>query len=55
MPGFLCEPVSPGPRLTGRELEVAGLVAAGLTNQAIARRLSVAPRTAEAHVENIRR
>ncbi|HEY2075982.1 MAG TPA: alpha/beta fold hydrolase [Streptosporangiaceae bacterium] len=53
--GFLCEPASSGPRLTDRELEVAGLVAAGLTNQAIARRLSVAPRTAEAHVENIRR
>jgi DNA-binding CsgD family transcriptional regulator len=52
---FLDEPASPGPRLTGRELEVAGLVAEGLTNQAIARRLSVAPRTAEAHVENIRR
>ena len=55
MLGFLCEPASPGPRLTGRELEVAELVAEGLTNQAIARRLSVAPRTAEAHVENIRR
>ena len=55
MLGFLCEPSSPGPRLTGRELEVAGLVAEGLTNQAIARRLAVAPRTAEAHVENIRR
>jgi len=53
--GFLGEPASAGPRLTGRELEVAGLVAEGLTNQAIARRLSVAPRTAEAHVENIRR
>jgi pimeloyl-ACP methyl ester carboxylesterase/DNA-binding CsgD family transcriptional regulator len=53
--GFLPEPASPGPRLTGRELEVAGLVARGLTNQAIARRLSVAPRTAEAHVENIMR
>ena len=53
--GFLCEPVSPGPRLTGRELEVAGLIAEGLTNHAIASRLSVAPRTAEAHVENIRR
>jgi pimeloyl-ACP methyl ester carboxylesterase/DNA-binding CsgD family transcriptional regulator len=52
---FLREPESPGPRLTGRELEVAGLVADGLTNQAIASRLSVAPRTAEAHVENIRR
>jgi pimeloyl-ACP methyl ester carboxylesterase/DNA-binding CsgD family transcriptional regulator len=53
--GFSCEPASAGPRLTGRELEVAELVAEGLTNQAIARRLSVAPRTAEAHVENIRR
>ena len=55
MLGFLREPASPVPQLTGRELEVAGLVAEGLTNQAIARRLSVAPRTAEAHVENIRR
>jgi pimeloyl-ACP methyl ester carboxylesterase/DNA-binding CsgD family transcriptional regulator len=55
MLGFLCEPASPGPRLTGREMEVAELVAEGLTNQAIASRLSVAPRTAEAHVENIRR
>jgi len=53
--GFLCGPASPGPRLTGRELEVAELIAAGLTNHSIARRLSVAPRTAEAHVENIRR
>ena len=43
------------PRLTEREYEVASLVAEGLTNQAIASRLSVAPRTAEAHVENIRR
>jgi len=49
--GFLDEPASPAPRLTGRELEVAELIALGLTNQAIARRLSVAPRTAEAHVE----
>ena len=48
-------PRDTGPRLTDRELEVAELVAEGLTNSAIARRLSVAPRTAEAHVENIRR
>ena len=34
---------------------MAELIADGLTDQAIARRLSVAPRTAEAHVENIRR
>jgi DNA-binding CsgD family transcriptional regulator len=53
--GFLGGSAAGQPRLTGRELEVAGLVAEGLTNQAIARRLSVAPRTAEAHVENIRR
>jgi len=58
--GFLTEPdgAEPGgtkPRLTGRELEVAELIAAGLTNQAIASRLSVAPRTAESHVESIRR
>jgi pimeloyl-ACP methyl ester carboxylesterase/DNA-binding CsgD family transcriptional regulator len=55
MLSFLCEPASTGPPLTNRELEVAGLIAEGLTNHAIARRLSVAPRTAEAHVENIRR
>jgi pimeloyl-ACP methyl ester carboxylesterase/DNA-binding CsgD family transcriptional regulator len=53
--GFLGEPAAGGPRLTSRELEVAGLVAEGLTNHSIATRLSVAPRTAEAHVENIRR
>jgi pimeloyl-ACP methyl ester carboxylesterase/DNA-binding CsgD family transcriptional regulator len=58
MLGFLV-PSSPrptaGPSLTGREMQVAGLVSEGLTNHAIASRLSIAPRTAEAHVENIRR
>ncbi len=53
--GFLDQLADTGPPLTGRELEVAGLVAAGLTNHAIARRLAIAPRTAETHVENIRR
>jgi pimeloyl-ACP methyl ester carboxylesterase/DNA-binding CsgD family transcriptional regulator len=53
--GFLGEGAGSRPRLTGRELEVARLVADGLTNHSIAVRLSVAPRTAEAHVENIRR
>ena len=52
---FLTERTGQEPPLTARELQVAELVAEGLTNQAIARRLSVAPRTAEAHVENIRR
>jgi pimeloyl-ACP methyl ester carboxylesterase/DNA-binding CsgD family transcriptional regulator len=55
MLGFLCEPTDERMPLTDRELEVAGLVAEGLTNHAIAGRLSIAPRTAEAHVENIRR
>jgi pimeloyl-ACP methyl ester carboxylesterase/DNA-binding CsgD family transcriptional regulator len=53
--GFLGGPTSLGPRLTARELEVAALVADGLTNHSIATRLAIAPRTAEAHVENIRR
>ena len=58
--GFLGKPDGPGAGrggalLTARETEVATLVAEGLTNASIATRLSVAPRTAEAHVENIRR
>jgi pimeloyl-ACP methyl ester carboxylesterase/DNA-binding CsgD family transcriptional regulator len=52
---FLGEQTHAGPRLTEREREVATLVADGLTNHAIASRLAIAPRTAEAHVENIRR
>src|SRR5947207_2322747 len=49
MLGFLGEGADQRPRLTRRELEVARLIADGLTNQAIATRLSVAPRTARAH------
>jgi pimeloyl-ACP methyl ester carboxylesterase/DNA-binding CsgD family transcriptional regulator len=52
---FLGQPSSSRAVLTDREIEVAGLVAEGLTNHSIAMRLSIAPRTAEAHVENIRR
>jgi DNA-binding CsgD family transcriptional regulator len=52
---FLGPPAATGPSLTAREIEVATLVAEGLTNTSIATRLSVAPRTAETHVENIRR
>jgi DNA-binding CsgD family transcriptional regulator len=51
---FLDEVAASEP-LTEREMEVARLVAAGLTNKAIASRLAIAPRTAEAHVEHIRR
>jgi predicted ATPase/DNA-binding CsgD family transcriptional regulator len=40
--------------LSRREQEVAALIAAGLTNREMAARLSVAERTAEYHVEQIR-
>jgi pimeloyl-ACP methyl ester carboxylesterase/DNA-binding CsgD family transcriptional regulator len=53
--GFLGQPAPRAQHLTDREFEVAELVTEGLTNQAIATRLSVAPRTVETHVENIRR
>ncbi|RYH71220.1 MAG: protein kinase [Alcaligenaceae bacterium] len=39
--------------LTQRELQVAGLVAEGLTNKAIAARLGISQRTASGHVEHI--
>ncbi|WP_230421116.1 LuxR family transcriptional regulator [Actinomadura soli] len=42
-----------GGPLTGRELEVASLVAEGLSNRAIAERLTIAKRTADSHVEHI--
>jgi ATP/maltotriose-dependent transcriptional regulator MalT len=46
--------VEPSP-LTRRELEVAGLVADGLSNPEIAARLVISVRTAQGHVENILR
>jgi len=39
--------------LTAREQEVAGLVAEGLTNKEIARRLVISQRTADCHIQNI--
>jgi DNA-binding CsgD family transcriptional regulator/tetratricopeptide (TPR) repeat protein len=39
--------------LSAREFEVAGLVAAGLTNRQIAERLVLAPKTISAHIEHI--
>ena len=41
------------PALTEREREVVRLVAEGLSNQAIAERLSISERTARSHVSNI--
>jgi DNA-binding CsgD family transcriptional regulator/tetratricopeptide (TPR) repeat protein len=47
-------PEASGPEaLTPREREVAGLVAEGLTNAAVAERLFISPRTAAVHVSNI--
>ncbi len=43
----------PGNELSGRELEVAGLLADGLTNAQIAERLFIARKTAAVHVSNI--
>jgi predicted ATPase/DNA-binding NarL/FixJ family response regulator len=43
-----------GTPLTGRETQVARLVADGMTNPEIAKRLRMADRTADAHVEHIR-
>jgi NarL family two-component system response regulator LiaR len=39
--------------LTEREVEVLGLVARGLSNQEIAKRLQISERTARTHVSNI--
>jgi non-specific serine/threonine protein kinase len=47
-------PSEPSP-LTRRELEVADLVADGLSNPDIAARLVISVRTAQGHVENILR
>ena len=56
--GFLGVPVAPPPAppagdLSARELAVLELVAAGLTNEAIAERLFISVRTVERHISNI--
>jgi pimeloyl-ACP methyl ester carboxylesterase/DNA-binding CsgD family transcriptional regulator len=56
--GFLGPPGVPAPatpavELSSRELEVLELVAAGLTNEAIAERLSLSVRTVERHLSNV--
>jgi DNA-binding CsgD family transcriptional regulator len=51
-------PAAPSPgrtvELTPRQLQVAALVADGLTNRQIAERLGIEERSAEGHVERIR-
>jgi DNA-binding NarL/FixJ family response regulator len=46
---------SPGPelKLTGREQEVLGMIADGLPNKLIARRMGISERTVKAHLTNI--
>ena len=44
----------PGAALTRRQLQIARLVAGGLTNREIADRLFISERTAEGHIEQIR-
>jgi pimeloyl-ACP methyl ester carboxylesterase/DNA-binding CsgD family transcriptional regulator len=55
---FLGSPAVPPPRrpveLTPRQLQVAALVADGMTNRQIAERLGIEERSAEGHVERIR-
>ncbi|MFG3498876.1 AAA family ATPase [Streptomyces sp. NPDC047928] len=51
-------PDRPGDKLsllTSREREIAGLVAEGLTNQAVASRLCLSPRTVESHIARVYR
>jgi DNA-binding NarL/FixJ family response regulator len=45
--------VGPRPRLTRRELEVLGLLTAGLSDQAIADRIFISRRTVSRHVSSI--
>ena len=46
-------PVRPEPAVTGRELDVIGLLVDGHTNQQIAERLGISRRTVEAHLQHI--
>jgi DNA-binding NarL/FixJ family response regulator len=45
--------LNPPPRLSGRELEVLKLVALGLPNKSIGRRLGISERTVENHVRHV--
>lgn len=46
-------PARPFPELTDREFDVLALIAEGMDNQAIARRLVLSPKTVRNHVSNV--
>jgi pimeloyl-ACP methyl ester carboxylesterase/DNA-binding CsgD family transcriptional regulator len=52
--GSLPAPGAGGVELTARQLQVAALVAEGMTNRQIAQRLGIEERSAEGHLERIR-
>ena len=52
MPGITATSAPPG-GLTPRELEIAGLIAGGRSNKAIAAELVISPATVARHVANI--
>jgi DNA-binding CsgD family transcriptional regulator len=52
--GDRVRPPRPDSPLSRRELQVAALIAGGLSNAEVAARLRISPRTAEAHAEHIR-
>jgi DNA-binding CsgD family transcriptional regulator len=49
------DPGRPAAPLTSRENQIAELIASGLSNKAIARELTISPRTVDGHVERILR
>jgi len=51
---ILAEPGADHPNLTPREHEIAGLVAEGLSNPAIAHKLTISRRTVESHIDHIK-
>ncbi|HEY0937217.1 MAG TPA: helix-turn-helix transcriptional regulator [Trebonia sp.] len=50
-PGIPAAPSAGGP--TARELEIAALITAGLTNKAVAAKLVISPATVARHVANL--